>query len=80
VKNPSTNTAQPQFSTNYQFDTVYQSHPIAVDADVYRIDLTNLLDNRATMSIKTASTIDLCTYTFLAVQNAQLTLIAKFEI
>lgn len=43
VKNPSTNTADPQLSTNYQFGTVYQGHNVAVDFDIYRIDLTNLL-------------------------------------
>jgi iron complex outermembrane receptor protein len=50
VKNPSTNTAQPQLSTNYQIGTVYQSHHIAVDADVYRIDLTNLLAADSTVN------------------------------
>lgn len=43
VKNPSTNTAEPSLSTNYQLGTVYQSHHVAIDADIYRIDLTNLL-------------------------------------
>jgi iron complex outermembrane receptor protein len=43
VKNPAANTAEPQLSTNYQFGTVYQSHHVAIDADIYRIDLTNLL-------------------------------------
>lgn len=43
VKNPSANTAEPQLSTNYQFGTVYQGRHVAVDADIYRIDLTNLL-------------------------------------
>jgi len=60
------------------FDTV----DLSVDYDFgrYRIkaQVNNLLDNRATTGIKTASTTDLWTYTFLAGQNAQLTLIAKF--
>jgi iron complex outermembrane recepter protein len=43
VINPSTNTADPSLSTNYQFGTVYQTKHIAVDFDFYRIDLTNLL-------------------------------------
>ncbi len=43
VKNPATNTATPSLSTNYQFGTVYQGRHVAVDADLYRIDLTNLL-------------------------------------
>ncbi len=43
VKNPTANTADPSLSTNYQFGTVYQGHHVAVDADIYRIDLTNLL-------------------------------------
>ncbi len=43
VKNPSTNSADPSLSTNYQFGTVYQARHVAVDFDVYRIDLTNLL-------------------------------------
>ncbi len=43
VTNPSTNTAEPQLSTNYQFGTVYQGRNVAVDFDIYRIDLTNLL-------------------------------------
>ena len=52
VINPATNTAQPQLSTNYQLGTVYQSHHVAIDADVYDIDLTNLL----------AATADTLTY------------------
>ncbi len=50
VKNPAANTAQPSLSTNYQFGTVYQSRHWAVDADVYRIDLTNLLAADATQN------------------------------
>jgi iron complex outermembrane receptor protein len=43
VKNPSANSAEPSLSSNYQYGTVYQSRHVAVDADIYRIDLTNLL-------------------------------------
>ncbi|MDV6331193.1 TonB-dependent receptor [Asticcacaulis sp. 201] len=43
VINAASNSASPSLSTNYQLGTVYQSHHVAVDVDVYRIDLTNLL-------------------------------------
>ncbi len=42
VTNVALNTAQPQTTTNYQYGTVYQSKHIAIDADVYRIDVNNL--------------------------------------
>ncbi len=36
------NTAEPQTTTNYQLGTVFQSRHIAIDADVYKIDVNNL--------------------------------------
>ncbi len=42
VTNVAANTAEPETTTNYQLGTVFQSRHIAIDADVYRIDVNNL--------------------------------------
>ena len=42
VNNVSLNQLQPQTSTNYQGGTVYSKGRITADADVYRIDISNL--------------------------------------
>lgn len=50
VINPAGNGHEPQLSTNYQAGTVYQSHHWAVDADLYRVELTNILSPTADVS------------------------------
>ena len=42
VNNPSLNVLQPQTSTNYQGGTVFSKGRITADADIYRIDISNL--------------------------------------
>jgi iron complex outermembrane receptor protein len=42
------NTAEPQTTTNYQYGTVFQSRHVAIDADIYRIDVNNLYQADAT--------------------------------
>ncbi len=48
VTEPGLNTAQPETTTNYQVGTVFQSKHIAIDADLYRIDVNNLYQADAT--------------------------------
>ena len=48
VTEPSLNTAQPETTTNYQLGTVFQSKHVAIDADLYRIDVNNLYQADAT--------------------------------
>ncbi len=48
VTEPTLNTAQPETTTNYQVGTVYQSKHVAIDADLYRIDVNNLFQADAT--------------------------------
>jgi iron complex outermembrane receptor protein len=53
VDNLGQSTLEPQHSTNYQAGVVYHGHNLSVDADIYKIDVTNMMNSTSITGVGT---------------------------